>query len=305
MDDAQRRALVHAAHVQRRVGGGKQIDFAHRQIRSFRRLLRRLNGWLDGRLNRRFAGRFTGRLTSGFTGRLTSGFTGRLAGGFTGRLAGGFTGRLAGGLTGRNIAGGFAGRNIAVLFRRRGGRRIRRDFSLFFRSGSLALRRPVCGRLRVLRGGGILAVFRGRRLRRVGGIGLRGRARRRRGRSLRQVLRRGRGHAISRRLFNRRFLRRRRFLRLWRRSCCRRSGFRGGLGRLFRLRRRRFCGFYDDDRLAFRPDGQRAENHEQSQRQAHDLLQSSHQRSPPILFQDRIQAKYIISMKNCQQIPAI
>ena len=117
MDDAQRRALVHAAHVQRRVGGGKQIDFAHRQIRNFRRLLRRLDGRFNGRLHRRFDGRFDGRFNRRFAGRLVRGFPRRFAGGFTGRLAGKFTGGFAGGL-----ASGFAGRNIAIPFCRRGGR---------------------------------------------------------------------------------------------------------------------------------------------------------------------------------------
>ena len=74
--------------------------------------------------------------------------------------------------------------------------------------------------------------------------------------------------------------------------------------RVLRLRRRRFRRFYDDDRLALRPNGQRAEEHEQSQDQAHDLLQIVSSELPPILFRLSIQTKYIISMKICQQIPA-
>ena len=40
VDDAQGRTLVHAAHVQRRVGSGEQADLAHGQVRSLGRLRR-------------------------------------------------------------------------------------------------------------------------------------------------------------------------------------------------------------------------------------------------------------------------
>ena len=276
VDDAQRRALVHAAHVQRRVGGGEQLQFAHGQLRVFRlrRFLRRLDGRLDRRLRRRLDRRLRRRLS----------------------------GRLGGRLSGRRLRGRVRALDrrlrllaIAVSLRRLRGRFLRglcvgavalrlfgfgNDFSLFIFGGRSG---------RCLRAGGRLRLF-------CAALRFARRARLR-GRRLRQAQRRRRGRVGSRRRFCRRF-------RLGRRGRGRRRcRYSRSLRRRSCLRRRRFRGFYDDDRLAFRPNGQRAENHEQGQRQAHDLLQSSHQRFPPIPFQVHIQTKYIISVKSCQQIP--